>query len=276
MGELTENQLDRIRQDVTEDLVGYDLEEWQKACKSFAPLHAEKETRRVWFKANRFRLDVAREIVEFVETLVTIYRGDKFFEGVRVSDLRRAIVDVIRHVKEGKGIELGKLNVVKLSGFKTLVKWADNPSELDKKSTRRPRKTEKSRKKILGTYGSPSVNLASSYKLTSETSMIIEIELENRFLHPYQSVELEINIDSNLSIREVRPYPWLPLSKRIEIGFVEASLSTDPSTLQIELHVFILEKHDEYLIEGVVHYDDCENGSRTESKLKSVTLNPWR
>jgi hypothetical protein len=44
----------------------------------------------------------------------------------------RGLIDVVRKVQKKQGMKLGLLNVVKLAGFKTLVKWADNHIEIKK------------------------------------------------------------------------------------------------------------------------------------------------
>ncbi len=107
----------RIRREITKDLAAYDLAEWQKACKGFGPIHNDHETRREYYETNRFRLEAAREIVDFVGVWEEHLKSD--FESEPRTDIRKRIIAAIRAAQRKKKMELGLLNAVKLSGFKT-------------------------------------------------------------------------------------------------------------------------------------------------------------
>ena len=120
-----------ISKRIDSGLKAYDLSEWQKACMSFAPIKYSEHTRKQWLRENRFRLQSAREIVEFVEGLVEELREKRTFRRYTVTALREYVIGIVRQAQEAQDIEIGRLNVVKHAGFKTLVRWADNREELE-------------------------------------------------------------------------------------------------------------------------------------------------
>jgi len=121
-----------VHETVSGGLNTYDMHEWKVACKGFAPVHYVNSTRKQWFKTNQYRIKGAREIVEFVGKWVTYFRSISGFEEYTVAALQEEVILVIRKAQKLIKTEKGILNSVKLSGFKTLVKWADNPKELKK------------------------------------------------------------------------------------------------------------------------------------------------
>ncbi len=121
-----------VRDTVSEDLGIYDMHKWKLACKGFGPIHYETSTRKQWLKKNQYRIEGAREIVDFVSKWVTHFRNRKEFEKYTVASIGHDVILVIRKAQQKIKTEKGILNSVKLNGFKTLIKWADNPKELKK------------------------------------------------------------------------------------------------------------------------------------------------
>ncbi len=123
-----------VRETVSEDLEVYDIYKWKLACKGFGPIHYQASTRKQWLKKNRYRIEGAREMVDFVDKWTAHFRHSDEFKEYTVASIRQEVILVVRKfqqkIKTGKGI----LNSVKLNGFKTLIKWADNPKELEKGS----------------------------------------------------------------------------------------------------------------------------------------------
>ncbi len=280
---LSDDDANRIRDEIEEDLSVYDLNEWQKACKSFAPVHYESETRREWYDKNKFRLESAKEITEFVEVWVKSYRQNDDFEDYTVSAIREAVIEAIRYHQVKEGAELGLLNPVKLNGFKTLVKWATNQSLLDEGpyegATKIPegqaRKTKSrrtSRKKLMGKYGPPIVNLAEDYHVLDEDHLQLNVTIENWFIHPYQNVNLILDVDPMLSVTSVSQFSWSPMNNTIPIGFLASSLGENPMQLRIDVTLAILSNAPEYSISGSISYDDCEKGEHTVQELGHVSL----
>ena len=108
------------------------MHKWKLACKGFAPIHYVSSTRKLWLEKNRYRIEAAREIVDFVGKWVTYFRKRMNYENYTVATLRQEVILVIRKAQQKIRNEKGILNSVKLNGFKTLVKWADDPKELEK------------------------------------------------------------------------------------------------------------------------------------------------
>ncbi|MHA2352598.1 MAG: hypothetical protein ACXAC0_00180 [Candidatus Thorarchaeota archaeon] len=121
-----------VHEAVSEELGTYDMHKWKLACKGFGPIHYVSSTRKMWLEKNRYRIEGAREIVDFVGRWVTYYRDTEKFENYTVAAIRQEIILVVRKAQQQVKNEKGILNSVKLNGFKTLVKWADNPKELKK------------------------------------------------------------------------------------------------------------------------------------------------
>ena len=121
-----------IRESVSEDLKGYDMQKWKSACKGFGPIHYVRATRKQWLDRNSFRVEGAREIVEFVDRWVAHFRYNEAFANYSVAATKQEVILVIRNAQLRIKTQKGILNSVKLNGFKTLIKWADNPKELRK------------------------------------------------------------------------------------------------------------------------------------------------
>ncbi|MDF1537693.1 MAG: hypothetical protein P1Q69_02180 [Candidatus Thorarchaeota archaeon] len=282
-GQFEEKHLGKISKLIGPDLEVYDLEQWQRACKAFGPIHYATETRMGYFASNKFRLDAAREMVEFVESWTENLRQKDAFEVYTLSAIRAAIIDVVRAAQEKKGMELGKLNAVKLAGFRTLTKWADNASELKegpyKGAMKIPPGTERktaqrkpSRKKAKGNYGPPIVNLVEDYQILDEDRLLLTVTIGNSYMHPYQNVELQLDIDSRLSVQSVRPFSWSPKTNKIPVGFIAASLDDKVEKQTIEISMTIQERAAEYSIGGKIHYDDTQKGTIVDQELDPVNI----
>lgn len=129
-----------VRDTVSEDLEHYDMRKWKLACRGFGPIHYVSSTRRMWLEKNRYRIEGAREIVGFLKKWMNHFRSLKDFENYTVATIQQEIILVVRKAQQKIKNEKGILNSVKLNGFKTLIKWADNPKEL-KKGPYKGRKT---------------------------------------------------------------------------------------------------------------------------------------
>ena len=66
-----------IHEIVAEDLETYDMHKWKLACKGFGPIHYVKSTRKLWLEKNRYRIEGAREIVDFMGKWVTHFRNSE-------------------------------------------------------------------------------------------------------------------------------------------------------------------------------------------------------
>lgn len=121
-----------VRETISKELSIYDMHKWKLACKGFGPIHYVSKTRKQWLKENQYRIEGAREIVEFVDKWVGHFRGLEKYEIYTVAALKQEVILVIRKTMQRVKNEKGILNSVKLNGFKTLIKWADNPKELRK------------------------------------------------------------------------------------------------------------------------------------------------
>lgn len=129
--ELSASLCRRVIRESSKDLAAYDIDEWKKACKSFAPIKYSEFTRTSWLKANRYRLTAAREIVDFMDAWMNKLRQNPKFEAFTVNAMRDCLIAGIRVVMRRKSDKKGILNSVKLAGFRTLIKWADNRRELE-------------------------------------------------------------------------------------------------------------------------------------------------
>ena len=119
-----------VRDSVSVDLKTFDMHKWKLACKGFGPIHYVSSTRKMWLEKNQYRIEGAREIVDFLDKWTTHFREIDSFELYTVAAIREEVILVIRKAQQKIKNEKGILNSVKLNGFRTLIKWADNPREL--------------------------------------------------------------------------------------------------------------------------------------------------
>jgi hypothetical protein len=275
---------DRLKSLIEPDLQVYDMKEWQKACKAFGPVHYNIETRKEWFEKNRARIIAAREIVGFIDSWIVKLRRDGVFPDCTMSAIRDGIILVIREQQERRRMELGKVNAVKLAGFRTLLKWADDASELEngpyrgaekipEGAEKRPtRKSKATRKKLKGKYRPPDVTLVDDYFLVNDNRILVTITIENSILHPYQNIVLELDVDERLSVTGVKPFPWSPKTNRIPVGFLAASLDDTISKVIVEVSLNIRDPAPEYSIGGLIHYDDTDKGAAVSHGLETTTI----
>ncbi len=129
-GHLRKSGIKKIAKCIESSLEPFNLKEWQMACKGFAPIHYKAQTKRQWLASNSFRLGAARDIVGFVDSWTTKLKQENSFKAYSITAIRGIIILTVRSKQEKMGMDLGKLNPVKLGGFRTLIKWTDNMSPL--------------------------------------------------------------------------------------------------------------------------------------------------
>ncbi|MGY5853290.1 MAG: hypothetical protein RTU92_06980 [Candidatus Thorarchaeota archaeon] len=269
--DLTRAQLRFIQREVAPEIQGLDLVSWQTACRAFAPIHSDQFTRKEWFENNRFRLGAAREVVDFVDRWAKELRKSARLETVSMGAIRIGIIEAVRAEQETQDMRLGKLNVVKLSGFRTLIKWADEPERQDEPTTP-TRSGVRGRKRRKGKFEPPEVELVKQTEIIERGLLRVTISVINNFIHPYQNVEIELKLDPKLSVIATRPFSWFPLEQKIVIGFLEASLDADPNETELFLDLMANENSESYSISGKIIYDDCDKGRTTESKLRKQKI----
>jgi hypothetical protein len=264
---LTKKQHGALLEEVTQDLEVYDLVEWQKACRGFGPVHLEQQTRKEWFDSSKRRLPAAKEIVGFIESWKSKYKNDERFNGVQVSAIVKGLIEAVRKSQKKKGMQLGLLNVVKLAGFRTLVKWADDPSEIGKK--RAPRGKWKPKNQ---TFERPDVDFVRNAEIEDEDRLLLTIAVINKGRIPYQNVEFELDLGKYLNVLSVEQFTWSPLHNSIRIGFIGASIGTGSKECLLKVHLAMTRKRPRYKIGAKIIYDDYERGKRAEIQLDPVII----
>ena len=269
---LTETERKSLRREVQEALATLDLQVWQEVCRSFGPYNYARTTRKKWFEENKDKLETAREIVSFVGELMENLQKGEGLDGIKTSVIRSEIVDVVRQEEEARGLSDGKLNLVKLSAFKTLISFSEEPHKLEEGpyegmteiSEKRRREYEESRNRESrkGQYRAPEVNPVKREERKSKNYTMIIIGLVNDFTHPYQNVEIELDLDAGLSVEDVEGCIWKPDESRIEVGFLQASLSAEPYEKEIVVRLRGAKSETKRKIRAIVHYDNCEKGIR--------------
>ena len=263
---LTRKQNEIIVEEVTPDLEVYDLFEWQKACRGFGPVHLEQQTRKEWFESSKRRMSAAREMVEFIASWKTKYQNDERFSDARASAIVKGLIVAVRKVQKKKGMQLGLLNTVKLAGFRTLVKWADDPSEIGKKRT--PKGKRKSKKQ---SFERPEVDFVRNAEIEGEGRLLLTIAIINPGRIPYQNVEFELDLGKHLSVLSVEQFTWSPLHNSIHIGFIGSSLGNGSMECLLKVHLAMSGKRS-YKIGAKIIYDDYEKGKRVETQLEPVEI----
>jgi len=268
----TKKQLRYIEDFVASRLEKVDLIPWQEVCKSLAPPHYDNTTRSKWFEENKFRADTGRDVVEFVDEMISILQEDDSLAKIRVSDIKSAVVKGVRRVEKDQNISQYLLNEVKFATLRTIVGWVDYPERLKgeklvgKKSTRRGRKKEK------GKHTPPQIDIVKEWEIVSKDSIRITSAISNNYLHPYQNVELEIDFGANLIVTSVSPFSWLPDEKRIRIGYLEAGLGVENLETAFSVDLTIRERAETYPISCKVHFDNCDKGVQDTSKVSKTSI----
>ena len=268
----TKKQLRYIENFVVSKLEKINLIPWQEVCKSLAPPHYDNTTRSKWFDENKFRADIGRDVVEFVDKMITVLQEDDNLAKVRVSDIKSAVVKGVRRAEKGQNITKYLLNDVKLATLRTIVGWVDYPERLKgdrsvgKKTTRRGRKKEK------GKHTPPQIDIVKEWEIVNSDTIRITSAISNNYLHPYQNVELEIDFGANLVVTSVSPFSWLPDEKRIRIGYLEASLGVEHLETVFSVDLTIRERVEKYTISCKVHFDNCDKGVRDTSKERKASI----
>ncbi|TFF91397.1 hypothetical protein EU545_04215 [Candidatus Thorarchaeota archaeon] len=277
----TKKQERELREQMAPALENIDLREWQKACESFGPFDYNRTTRKEWFEDNRHRVKTAQEIVSFVEEWKANLQEQEEFQNIKARPITEEIVDVIREAQEEEDIKSSKLNTFKLATFKTLLKFHKNPEKLEEgpyegreklpEGKKPKRKFRRGRKKEKGEYGPPLLDLVKDTQKKSKNLIVVVMGLTNAYLHPYQNVDIELELEEGLSVEGVKGFTWNEKESTIGIGFLEASLAVEPLEKEIAVDIKAT-KTGKHKIGAVVHYDDCDKGIRKKTKKTTRTI----
>ncbi len=268
----TKKQLRYIEDYVVSRLEKINLEPWQGVCKSLAPPHYDNTTRSKWFGENKFRADIGRDVVEFVDEMTSVLQEDSFLAKIRVSDIRSAVVKGVRRAEKDQGITKYLLNDVKFATLRTIIGWVDYPERLKGERSEGKKKTRRGRKKEKGKHTPPQIDIVREWEIVSNDSIRITSAILNNYLHPYQNVELEIDFGSNLVVTSVSPFSWLPDEKRIRIGYLKAGLGVEHLETEFSIDLTIRERVEKYTISCKVHFDNCDKGVRDVSKVSKTSI----
>lgn len=269
----TKKQVRYIEDNVVKRLENVDMKPWQASCKSLAPPNYDKVTRTKWFEENRFRADVGREVVAFVEETTTAVQKDEHLDDIRVSDIRSVVVKGIRRAEKGQGITQYLLNDVKYATLRTIVSWVDNPERMKGKRSRSIEKSRRGRKKEKGKHRPPGIDIVREWEIVTNDTIRITSAILNSYLHPYQNVELEMDFGPNLVVTSVSPYSWLPDEKRIRVGYVEAGLGVEPLETEFTIDLNVRARVETNSITCRIYFDNCDKGVRDTSRRSKVTIN---
>ena len=268
----TKKQVRYIEEFVVSKLENIDLKPWQASCKSLAPPNYDNITRIKWFDENKFRSDVGRDVVAFVEEITTTLQNDELLEDIRVSDIRSAVVKGVRRAEKDQDITKYLLNDVKYATLRTIVGWVDNPERRKRKRSKSIEKSRRGRKKEKGKHRPPGIDIVKEWEIVTNDTIRITSAILNNYLHPYQNVELEIDFGLNLVVTSVSPFSWLPDEKRIRIGYLEAGLGVDHLETEFTIDLTVRERVETNIISCRIHFDNCDKGVRDVTKRSKATI----
>ena len=268
----TKKQLRYIEDFVVRKLESIDLKPWQEACKSLAPPHYDNITRAKWFEENKFRADVGRDVVDFVDKMTITLQKIDFLSQIRVSDIRSGVIKGVRKAEKSQDISQYLLNDVKFATLRTIVGWIDYPERRKGGRSSGKRKTRRGRKKEKGKHTPPQIDIVREWEIVEKDSIRITSAIMNNYLHPYQNVELEIDFGSGLVVTSVSPFSWLPDEKRIRVGYLKAGLGVEHLETLFSTNLAIQERKEKYTISYKVHFDNCDKGVRDASKLRKTSI----
>ena len=268
----TKKQVRYIEDFVVSKLENIDLKPWQASCKSLAPPNYDNITRTKWFDENKFRADVGRDVVAFVEEITTTLQNDELLEDIRVSDIRSAIVKGVRRAEKDQDITKYLLNDVKYATLRTIVGWVDNPERRKGKRGKSIEKSRRGRKKEKGKHRPPGIDIVKEWEIMTNDTIRITSAILNNYLHPYQNVELEVDFGPNLVVTSVSPFSWLPEEKRIRVGYLEAGLGVEYLETEFSIDLTVRERIETNTISCKIHFDNCDKGVRDVSKKSKTTI----
>ena len=268
----TRKQQRYIEDFVVSGLEKVNLKPWQEVCRSLAPPHYDNVTRSKWFDDNKFRSDIGRNIVEFVDEMISVLQEDDSLAMIRVSDIKSAVVKGVRRAEMDQNIIKYLLNDVKFATLRTIVGWVDYPERLKNEKSTRKKTPRRGRKKEKGKHKPPQIHIVKEWEVVSNDTIRITSAISNNYLHPYQNVELEIDFGSNLMVTSVSPFSWLPDEKKIRIGYLEAGLGIEHLETVFSIDLTIRERVETYTISCKVHFDNCEKGVRDVSKASKTSI----
>ena len=267
----TKKQVRYIEDFIVSKLENIDLKPWQASCKSLAPPNYDNITRTKWFKENKFRADIGREVVEFVEETTATLQSDEFLENIRVADIRSVVIKGVRRAEKDQNITKYLLNDVKYATLRTIVGWVDYPERRKAKRGKSIEKSRRGRKKEKGKHRPPGIDIIKEWEILTNDTIRITSAISNYYLHPYQNVELEVDFEPNLVITSVSPFSWLPDDKRIRIGYLAAGLGVEHLETEFSIDLTIIDRA-ESNISCRVHFDNCDKGVRDVSKVSKVSI----
>lgn len=270
-----------IRDAVREELGSKNLSSWQKACKSFAFLNYQEDTRKEWFEKNKARVGTAREILAFIDKTAKTLRSDERLADVLMSDIRAEVINGIRDVQKTQGLETHRVNSAKIAAFKTLLGYADHPERLEEglykgadtlppSKKKEPKRARRGRKKEKGTYVAPEVRLAKAVESIGAKKLRLTSSIINKYIHPYQNVEIELDFGDSLSVDKVTNFSWSSSQSKIKVGFLEADLGVDPLEKEFTMDLSVKKDKKSFNVKGKIHYDDTEGGRRAEKEFTAT------
>jgi len=267
----TKKQVRYIEDFVVSKLETINLKPWQASCKSLAPPNYDNITRTKWFEENKFRADIGRDVVEFVEDTTATLQKEEFLENIRVSDIISAVVKGVRRAEKDQDITKYLLNDVKFATLRTIVGWVDNPERRKAKRSGPIEKSRRGRKKEKGKHRPPGIDIVKEWEIVTNDTIRITSAISNYYLHPYQNVELEVDFGPNLVVTSVSPFSWLPDEKRIRIGYLEAGLGVEQLETEFTIDLTIRERA-ETNISCKIYFDNCDKGVRDVSKVSKASI----
>ncbi len=162
-----------------------------KSCENIRAVNTKKnESRREYIKQYENYYDIYHKLVKNVEKLTEDLKEK--LEETKVS-IREKVIQEIRKKQEENGITSYLLNPVKYSFIRTVVNWLNNPAELKKKSTYRPRTRDKEQKLVLK---KPEFDIDILEIKQENTLWKVYFQVVNKTNYPLQNIELKF-LDKN-------------------------------------------------------------------------------
>jgi len=188
---LVQNENISLSDLITRKFSKNDIKLIAKSCEKIRAVNTKKnESRRIYIKQYEEYYDIYRKLVENVEKITEELKEK--LEKNKVS-IRENIIHEIRKKQEETGITSYLLNPVKYSFIRTIVNWLNNPAELKKKSTYRPRSKNKEQKIVLRI---PNFDIEILEIKKDNTLWKVYFQVVNKTNYPLQNIELKF-LDKN-------------------------------------------------------------------------------
>ncbi|MHA1407047.1 MAG: DUF6884 domain-containing protein [Candidatus Heimdallarchaeaceae archaeon] len=224
---------DSIAQKIKETLTNNDMKLIADSCNGLKTINTKKgESRKDFVAKYKKYYPIYRKLINIIEPTVTELKERN---GETKTKLIGEFVQQIREKQEKLGLSTYLLNEVKYTIMKTVIKWIDNPKELEKKSVYVPRSKERKSKGKTARLivNRPEIEIELKEPVKQKNRWEIEGFLINKSNYPLQNIKIKVkdSKDKQIKVIEVTGNLVEKAAGEIHINFVAAPMGEETEKL---------------------------------------------